>query len=251
MTEITSRSNPLIKHIVELHDAKGRARSQECIAQGIRTCTTLIKSGMTLKHLFCTNDTLEKAQSLASQDSIIKVSESVMQKINPVSQSSDIVCVFAIPASSTSTALSRGLVLANVSDPGNMGTLIRSAVAMDASSIVIIEGTDPWSPKVIHSSAGTIAQANIFKWTWQELLQHKGSLPLCALVVSGGNKPEEFTRTDMLLVVGNEAHGIPKTWIDDCEQKLTLAMPGNTESLNAAIAGSLALYTLFVYNNSR
>jgi len=65
-----------------------------------------------------------------------------------------------------------------------MGTLIRSAAAMNKTSIVIVEGVDPWSPKVIQASAGSIALVNIFQFTWEELMHNKGSLKLCAFIIS-------------------------------------------------------------------
>jgi RNA methyltransferase, TrmH family len=123
-----------------------------------------------------------------------------------------------------------------------MGTLIRSCAAMNYKTVVCIKGTDPWSPKVVQASAGTIGMVNIFQVTWDELIQNKQNLNLCALVVSGGNKPQDIDLSNTLLVVGSEAHGIPDEWLGQCEQKLTLPMPGKTESLNAAVAGSIALY---------
>jgi TrmH family RNA methyltransferase len=126
-----------------------------------------------------------------------------------------------------------------------MGTLIRSAIAMGIKSVVIVEGTDPWSPKVIQASAGTIIQANVFQIGWDQLIKNKKNLKLCALVVKGGKKPNQIDFKDILLVVGNEANGIPDNWLSKCEEKMTLPMPGNTESLNAAIAGSIALYLAF------
>lgn len=83
---------------------------------------------------------------------------------------------------------------------------------------------------------------NIFQWDWAELLEKKGDIPLCALVVSDGRPPHKLHNVESLLVIGNEAHGLPQEWIDACEQKITLPMPGNVESLNAAVAGSIALY---------
>lgn len=67
-------------------------------------------------------------------------------------------------------------------------------------------------------------------------------MQLCALVVRGGIALEKLQLQDALIVVGNEADGLPPEWADACELKCTLSMPGNTESLNAAIAGSIVLY---------
>lgn len=137
--------------------------------------------------------------------------------------------------------LKPGVILFNITDPGNMGTLIRTAVALN-SSCIIIEGCDPWSPKVIQSSAGNIANAEIFQFSWQEFLKLKGQSKISALVVSDGEKPSKENLSNHFLIVGNEAHGIPEDILKKCDYKITLPMPGLAESLNASIAGSIALY---------
>ena len=122
-----------------------------------------------------------------------------------------------------------------------MGTLIRTCAAFDKHSVVVVEGCDPYSPKVIQSSAGTIAQVTIFQWSWQELLEHKGSIELICLVPEGGSIPYKINVPECLIVIGSEAHGIPEEWIASCQYKTTIPMPGGTESLNAAVAGAIAL----------
>ncbi len=246
MKQINSRSNAYVRHILELHTSQGRTTHRKFIAQGIRVCKTLIEYGVKLEAILCSLRMKDAALTIASPSQIILAHEHVMDKISPVTQSSGILGVFYMPPSPEVSSLSSGIVLARIQDPGNMGTLIRSAVSMNAPSVVIVEGCDPWNPKVIHASAGTIAKAYIYEWTWQELLSNKNKSSLCALVVSGGDSIQEIPNTNTLLVVGNEAQGIPDQWIDQCNTKATLAMPGNTESLNAAVAGSIALYQLFV-----
>jgi TrmH family RNA methyltransferase len=123
---------------------------------------------------------------------------------------------------------------------------MRSCVAFGKKTIVCVEGVDPWNPKVIQASAGTIGSATIFTWSWQELLRNKKNLTLCALVVHGGKPPHQITITETLMVIGNEAHGIPQEMLTTCDELLTLPMPGQTESLNAAVAGSIGMYSLWV-----
>lgn len=240
--QIMSLDNPLIKRVVDLHDKKGRSINRQCIVEGLRANTTFVQAGVSLSHLFVTEQALSQVSSLCPQEKLILVSEAVMKKISLSTTPSGIVGVFYIPDTPTPHELSAGLVLVQIQDPGNMGTLIRTSVALDRKSIVIVEGVDPWSPKVIQASAGTVALAKIFIWSWQELLTHKGDLSLCALVVAGGKAPTELTLGKSLLVVGNEAHGLPQALQQKCDTFLTLPMPGGAESLNAAVAGAIALY---------
>lgn len=239
---IESRQNPEIKSIVALHERKNRVMHKRYIAQGIRVCASLIQSGQKIQNLYVTRRMLDQARKLVADHYITIVNDEVMEKISTTESPSGLLGVFLLPEPLKNPYLSSGVVLARVTDPGNMGTLIRSCAAMGHKTVVIIEGTDAWSPKVVQASAGTIGMVDIIGMSWAELLAAKHSTKLCALIVHGGKKPTELDLTTTLLVVGNEAQGIPTEWIADCDVTLTLPMPGHAESLNAAIAGSIALY---------
>ena len=242
MKSITSRTNPAIKHIASLHSKKYRTKHTQFIAEGLRACSALIAHKHQPIGLYATQNNLARAQSIIADEYITLVDEHVMEKISTATTPSGIVGLFTIPQAPKPDQLTQGLVLTQIADPGNMGTLIRTAAALNVASVVIVEGADPWSPKVVQASAGTIGMVTIFQWSWDQLLQYKADKKLCALVVSGGKDPKQIDFKDTLLVVGSEAHGIPDTWIAACDTKLTLAMPGKAESLNAAVAGSIALY---------
>jgi RNA methyltransferase, TrmH family len=245
MKKITSLQNDLIKHVHSLQNLKYRTKHQQFIAEGLRTIETMLQktSNLELVTLFCTDKTIKLAKRLISEQQIVTVSEVVMQKISTNNSPAELLAVFKQrQLAITQNQLTAGLVLAQIADPGNMGTLIRSAAAMGYQTVVIIEGCEHYNPKVVQASAGTIALVNIFKFSWQELLANKHDLALCALVVKDGVKPNELALKNSLLVVGNEANGLPAAWVQDCEQKLTIPMPGATESLNVAVAGSIALY---------
>lgn len=242
MKEINSRSNELIKHVSSLQQKRARNRHRQFVGEGARVCQTLIQH-CTLINLFVTKAQLHKALDIAPKEKLLLVPDHVMEKISSATTASGIVGQFAMPQPPSPNQLGPGFVLAKISDPGNMGTLIRTAAALGKKSIVLIDGTDPYAPKAIQASAGTIGSLALFEWSWQELLAQKNKLSLAAMIVSGGEKPSEVS-PESLLVVGSEAHGIPQEWVADCDVALTLPMPGGTESLNAAVAGSIALYLI-------
>lgn len=242
MNEITSRQNPEIIAVAALADAKARIAQKRFIAEGTRTVATLIASPIKLIQLYVTDKMLGAAYGLTSEDAITLVPDSVMEKISQASTPSGIVGVFALPEDPKPDQLTAGLVLARIADPGNMGTLMRTCAALNIKSVVVVEGADSWSPKVVQASAGTIGNVHIFRWSWQQLVENKGKHELCALTVTGGKNPQEIDTKNSLIVVGSEAEGIPAAWLADCEQCMTLPMPGKVESLNAAIAASIALY---------
>lgn len=245
MKSLTSLTNPTVKKIQSLHSSKGRKEYRQFIGEGLRICATLIDSPIKLDQLYTTAAMEDQAKELAPEHKLTLVSNAVMEKISGSTTPSGLLGVFAIPDNNPKAQLKAGIALAQIADPGNMGTLIRSAVAMGAGSIVIIEGADVWSPKVVQASAGAIAYAPIYSMSWKELVANKKNLILSALVVDGGVAPETLNDGNKrIVVVGNEANGIPHDWLQDCEEQVTLAMPGGTESLNAAIAGSIAMYLI-------
>lgn len=238
---ISSIQNETIKQIVTLHNAFYRKKYQQFIAQGYTTCLTLIQCGYQLHEIYITEQKYTQYEKQFINQPVTVVSDKVMNKISTTATPSGIVAIFSIP-DTTYTPTSNSLVLYNIQDPGNMGTLIRSAAAMGVENIFIIEGTDPYSPKVIQATSGTIGYVTIATVDWQTFLQQHSSINLCALVVKNGVCPQELDLSQSILIIGNEGSGLPINVIENCKQLLTIQMPGNTESLNASIAGSIALY---------
>ena len=240
--KINSLTNDHVKHVVQLHAAKYRSKLQEYIAEGFRTIATIIKANNTPITMFVVEDCLYDARQLVNEKLIMVVTPEVMAKMSTSKSPSGFLALFRIPAQPSFDTLGAGVVLAQVTDPGNLGTLIRTAAAMNKKTVVCVETVDPWNPKVVQATAGAISLVSIFCINWQELLLNKKNIPLCALVATDGISPSAIDLSNALIIVGNESHGIPQEWADQCDEKITLPMPGNFESLNAAVAGSIALY---------
>lgn len=247
MKIITSPDNTLVKKALKFKNPRNREDHTRCLVEGSRAVETFLKSPYKLNRLYITQKNLAWAKEQCPEESIVMVSDQIMQKICSTTSPSGIIASFDIPEEKPLSELRPGIVLANLQDPGNVGTLIRTATAL-GQSVVLIDGVNPYNPKVIQATAGTLAQAHLFRTTWDELVKHKGSLSLAGLVVEGATPIQNISDSQKprLIIVGNEAHGIPPEWQTDCDELITLPMPGNTESLNAAIAGSIALYMLYI-----
>jgi RNA methyltransferase, TrmH family len=254
IVQITSLHHPLIKELRKLHDHKGRDAQRRFIAEGVRTCTTLLTSPLACEYLFITPDMHEAANGLHGSYQLCEVSEPVMKKLSTTTTPSGMLAVFKIPDIPHPDQLTTGLVLTHIADPGNMGTLMRTSAALGYTTLVVVEGVDQWHPKVVQASAGTIGALHIFPWSWDTLVQQciAQNITLSALVVDTGKDFFSAPHYEHeLFIVGSEAHGIPRAWLADCHQLLTLPMPGNTESLNAGVAGSIALYASYLRIRSR
>lgn len=240
MKQILSVQNPDVKHLVKLHKKSYRTENKQFIAQGLTVCTTLINQQYKCVALYLTSQAIEAHSHQFDQSLITLVSESVMNKISTTSTPSGIVGLFQIPTP-TYKPTPNGILLYNIQDPGNMGTLIRTAAAMNIDNVFLVEGVDPYGPKVIQATAGTIAYVQIIPTNWQQFLQEHKSLNSTALVVDNGESPTS-TNLSSVLIIGNEGQGLPQEVVQDCTNSVTLPMPGKTESLNAAVAGSISMY---------
>ncbi len=139
------------------------------------------------------------------------------------------------------------LVLCGLQDPGNLGTLLRSAEAFDATGVLLLGGTaTPWNGKSLRASAGSALRLPLLgvrdAGEASNLLRAHGVRSYAA-VPSGGELPSQAPlRQPSALWLGNEGTGLSADQLAACDARLTLPMPGATESLNAAVAGSLLLY---------
>lgn len=245
---ISSLQHPQIKLLKSLHAKKGRNLHKQFLAEGIRVCSTLITNGAHLVTLYVIKEFMAQAQALCTPELITLVTPQVIEQISFSTTASGVIGLFNIPPQQHPDVATNGIVLSEISDPGNMGTLIRTAAAMNIKTAFIVGGTDIWAPKVVQASAGTIACLTIVTILWHEILRiaQDNNLILSALVVKDGLDPQTIDHSrNRFVIVGNEAHGIRPEWVADCQEKITLNMPGNTESLNAAVAGSIALYVIY------
>jgi RNA methyltransferase, TrmH family len=152
--------------------------------------------------------------------------------------------IFRTPAPHATAPLI--LVLAGLQDPGNVGTLLRSAEAFAASGVLLLPGTaSPWNPKALRASAGSafrVPAVNVTETDALGLLA-RHNIPAIAAVAREGMPVNEAPLANACaLLIGNEGAGLSDKLIARAAHRITIPMPGNVESLNAAIAGSLLLY---------
>jgi TrmH family RNA methyltransferase len=240
---ITSPDNPLIKRLARLHQARHRREDGLFLAEGRRTIDALLAAGCRADALLLRDgEALPEGWPTAA---VRVVGERVAQKLSQASTACGFIAALAAPAPPALDAAAGGLVLAEIGDPGNLGTLLRSAAAFGVGQVALIGGADPFAHKVVQATAGTLASVALHQFEAEAgLAPLRGGAPCCALVVSGGVAPARLAPGPRWLVVGSEAHGLRAEWLAACSERLTLPMPGRVESLNAAVAGSIACYLL-------
>jgi TrmH family RNA methyltransferase len=136
------------------------------------------------------------------------------------------------------------LVLHDLRDPGNVGTIIRSADAAGATAVVLSgQSVDPFNPKTLRASAGSIFHVPVVVASIEAMAAHFADTQLLATVVRGGRSHREVDFTiPSVVVIGNEAAGLDAATIELCRESISIPMDGRSESLNAGVAASLIVF---------
>jgi TrmH family RNA methyltransferase len=138
------------------------------------------------------------------------------------------------------------VVLAGVQDPGNLGTILRSAEAFGATGVVSLPGTvSAWNPKAVRASAGSVFRVPLIVASADECFPrlHGAEATIWATVAARAKAANEVNLAKpVALVIGNEGNGVPTELLARADALLTIPCPGPVESLNAAVAASVLLY---------
>ena len=246
MQEIVSTSNQLVKKIKSLKDKEARSLLDLFIVEG-ENIVKDIESNVDVKYVFVEKNKISDFKYILDRydDSIIySVSEAVMQAISDTKTPSGILVVVK-PSKMDFKKGNNVVVLDGVSDPGNMGTIIRTCVACGIKDIFAINSVDAFSPKVVRSTMGGIFHVNVIPANYEDLDSKLMGYNLLTLDMNGQNIfSMKKIEKPFALVVGSEAHGVSKYLKEKCSTILSLPMVGKIESLNAAVSLSVALYEL-------
>jgi len=138
------------------------------------------------------------------------------------------------------------LVLAGIQDPGNLGTIIRSAEAFGADGVLCLPGTvSAWNPKAVRASAGSVFRMPLLTVSEDEMFENMraAGVRVVATTVQGAQAADLMNLADpVALVIGNEGNGVPINLAAKADGAITIPCPGPVESLNAAVAASVLLY---------
>ncbi|MDR7870389.1 MAG: RNA methyltransferase [Tissierellaceae bacterium] len=256
MIEISSNQNPLIKEIKSLNRKKNRWENRLFIIEGIKIIEEAIINGIKIKSIFISEKFLESKDGLVfyvelkNLHNLAKVSDPLFKSISDTENPQGIlaVCEFNIRDFYEIDNLEKPsmLFLDGVQDPGNMGTIIRTADAFNMDGIILGEGcVDPYNPKVVRSTMGSIFRVPLYicKNSIESLqeLKIKG-FHIFATSLNGKSLYDADFDNKFLCVIGNEANGVNPKILDIAERRIKIPMPGNAESLNAGVAASIIMY---------
>lgn len=236
---ITSLQHPLVKHLVKLREQRDYRYSQQTIVvEGLKP---ILELGPYIKKIIRT-ETAEPPSIDGPEEWI--VTEAVMKKISGMTSPEGILAEAQMPPFSTLSGCRFILVLDAINDPGNMGALIRTALALGWDGIYLLPNCcDPFNEKVIRAARGAHFRFPLRMGDATELkaLADELHLPIWAADLEGKIPEQASMKTGGLLVLGNEAQGVSDSVKQYCT-KVTIPMPGPMESLNVAVAGGILMY---------
>lgn len=247
MKYITSAENNLIKKAASLKEKKYRENFGLYLVEGRRAVSDALKAGAAVECVF-----IEKGQDFPLENyggDIYVIPGRLMEKICDTVTPQGVAATVRIEKPRVGE-LSKCLILDRIGDPGNLGTIIRTAAACGIEDIFLCGCLDPYNPKCVRATMGGIHYVNLFEMETGEAIQSvKGAtIPLICADMGGKNIFERQRHDKFALVIGSEAHGVDKVFLGACDETVSLPMK-SVESLNAAVCASVMMYH-FVYSRS-
>jgi TrmH family RNA methyltransferase len=238
--------NPRLVEAAKLHRARERRVTGRTILEGPQLLADAVASGVKPETVFALPDDEITARFAREHGFELTVVDSAaLGRVAGTKTPRGPAAVIAIPVHEPPSARDM-LVAWGLGDPGNVGTLIRTAAAF-GWDFGYTEGTaDPWAPKVLRAGAGGHFRLAVRQVGSVVELEEAG-LTTIALIVAGGVDPLSLGPGRYAVLVGEEAPGLPADVIEAATHKLSLPMPGGMESLNAAMAAGIVIYELSKY----
>ena len=247
MKPITSKKNPKVKLVKSLNDKKARKKLGLSFVEGEKVFRELfLMRGNRIQFIMCSEKKYEHIKSLefVKPVEIFVVSKEILKELSNQSTPDGIIAVFRVPTMTIEylTGEENFVVLDEITDPGNMGTIIRTGIAMGIDLFSTINCTDPYSPKAIQSSMGAIFSATIFDTSACELKKIETTFIKTDMKgedISKAKLPKNFA-----IVLGNEHNGVSEKMSEICDMSVAIPMEEGAESLNVAVAAGIVMYEI-------
>ncbi|QND49370.1 RNA methyltransferase [Rhizobium lusitanum] len=256
--EVTSLANPIIKDIKALTSKKSREETGAFLAEGLKLVIDALELGWTIRTLVYAKAAKGKplveqvaAKTVAAGGLVLEVSEKVIASITRRDNPQMVVGIFdqrwrplrdvRPKAGETWVALDR------VRDPGNLGTIIRTADAAGASGVILVgETTDPFSLETVRATMGSVFAVPVVKATLEEFLAWKktAGVSVVATHLAGAvdYRTIDYKKKPVVLLMGNEQSGLPDALAKEADALARIPQAGRADSLNLAVATAVMLF---------
>ena len=252
--EVTGLQNPVVKAAAELKQKKYRTQNGLYLAEGLRTAEEAVayKAVETLFYVATDDErTMRLLEDAAAQNiKLVCVSENVMKKIADTETPQGIIAVCKMRQPKLENLLASGkmlLVLDRVGDPGNIGTMLRTADAAGIGGLVLLKGcADIYAPKTVRSSMGSLFHIPVLSGVSEQEFVSAAKKAGYDLLVTCLDGADNLYKADLsgrvAFVMGNEAGGVSESLLAQADKRVYIPMAGKAESLNVAMAAGIVMF---------
>ena len=247
---ITSRQNPLMTHLRKLASSRSyRKKSGEYLCDGTKLLDEALKWGAPVQTAVFSDGV--EIPTLPDTVRAVCVSEDLMRSVSPMETPQGALFTVALPETKLPETLAgkHYLVLDGVQDPGNVGTILRTADAFECDGVFLVNAcADLFNPKTARATMGAVFRRDVYQCTADELcaLLQKSNLPLYGTALRNDTvslRGADLTRA--AVAVGSEGRGLSAEILSKCEKTIKIPMSPRCESLNAAVAASVVLWEMY------
>ena len=245
MARITARKNPLLQQVRKLLSSrKEREEAGLFVADGTKLLAEAVRWWPGLETVIL-SDGVEV--HVPEGVRVVQVPADVMESISPMRAPQGALFVCRLPETKAFVPEPGMLLLDGIQDPGNLGTILRTADALQVP-VVLLEGcADPYSHKVVRSSMGAVFRTPVVQATWAQVQESCNAAGIPVAVTALSDRAEDIRNAQlqrMAVVIGSEGQGVRKEILESAQVELIIPMNENCESLNAAIAAAIVMWQM-------
>jgi TrmH family RNA methyltransferase len=240
---LTSKNNPLIKETAALKDKKARKEQGMFLVEGRKMAVECQRSDFEIDRVFVAES--YAGENPFAEEQTVRVSDDVFRFLSDEKSPQGILCRIKIPTRTLTAPKGKCLLLDGVADPGNVGTIIRTANAAGYEEIYLTEEcADPYSPKSVRASMSGVFFTKIYRANRVDILSVLSETPIIVADMGGENVFSFTAPKRFALAIGNEANGISGFVQEKATHTVKIPMQATQESLNAAISAGIIMYVL-------
>ena len=242
---ITSRKNPLLQQVKKLLSSRSEREEQGLfVADGTKLLAEAVKYWPGLEMVIL-SDGVEA--ELPRHVRKIRLPGDVMESISPMKSPQGALFVCRLPQNTAFEPEKGMLLLDGIQDPGNLGTILRTADALNVKAVLLEGCADPYSHKVVRASMGAVFRVPVVKTDWEEAAAacRKAGIPVAVTALSERAKDLRSAPVgDMAVVIGSEGQGVRQEILQNADAELIIPMNSHCESLNAAVAATIVMWQM-------
>ena len=242
---ITSRKNPLLQQVKKLLSSrKAREEAGLFVADGTKLLTEAVRFFPGLETVIL-SDGIQA--DVPDSVRVVRVPADVMESISPMQAPQGALFLCRLPEKQKFVAKPGMILLDGIQDPGNLGTMLRTADALGIP-VALLEGcADPYSHKVVRSSMGAVFRTLPVQTTWQEAASACAAAGVPVAVTALSDRASDIRRADvkkMAVIIGSEGQGVRREILESADAELIIPMTAHCESLNAAVAAAIVMWQM-------